>query len=382
MTTLNPEHNATQLTMQETTHSEPTLAIPVHNAQEMAEPELWLLSPFASPAHNAQVLDDLTSYFRNGSSSVCWNAGLDDELDEMLVYYADHGWLSQDAHNEQAEYDETMAIYDRMNELRSDVLDHMHNAQVSSATLDECEDWDDDDDDDFNPTHNAAGLTDERTTTMTDMETMRLRDEIAHELRTHLDDEPQRFAPMVNDWTSFADDPWTSARDLAHKNAQEMALEARPWNTEAGTGWYGEISPTGFGQYAPNAGMTGVNAQDSAGELADLLPTDDFSDAHTVGVLLDANGEMLPMTDEMLAEARLAAGMRANGAWHDAPLENDRWLTEGGLYTGPPSSMTEAEAIDEFGSYETAGEVSRRFDRFSQVAEALENAPATYRAQF
>ena len=233
----------------------------------------------------------------------------------------------------------------------------------------------------------ARSAGDERTPTFHDLARIALADEIAQELSacldeptiSHLSDETVR--PSEAGWLSFEAHPWVSARDMAHKHSQDMALEMRPWVTEAGTGWYGEMSPAGFGTYDPSVGMASVNAQDSAGELADLLPTDEFSQAHTVGALLDANGEMLPMTDEMLAEARLAVGLRANGAWHSAPLENDRWLTDGGLYTGPPSSMTQAEAIDEFGSYETAGEVSHRFDSFNQAAEALENAPATYRAE-
>jgi len=64
------------------------------------------------------------------------------------------------------------------------------------------------------------------------------------------DDMDEMKRPSEAGWTSYNDDPFTSARDMAHKHSQDIAAEDYPFTTQAGTGWWGETSQSGFGPTA------------------------------------------------------------------------------------------------------------------------------------
>lgn len=56
--------------------------------------------------------------------------------------------------------------------------------------------------------------------------------------------------PSEAGFVSYNDDPWTSFRTMEAKHAADLAAEAYPYTTTAGTGWWGELSAQGFGPTA------------------------------------------------------------------------------------------------------------------------------------
>lgn len=53
--------------------------------------------------------------------------------------------------------------------------------------------------------------------------------------------------PSEAGWVSYNDDPWTTYGDMAKKHAADLAAELYEFTTQAGTGWWGELTPSGFG---------------------------------------------------------------------------------------------------------------------------------------
>lgn len=56
--------------------------------------------------------------------------------------------------------------------------------------------------------------------------------------------------PSEAGWVSYNDDPWTESKDLAAKGKADLARELYEFTTQAGTGWWGELSEAGFGPKA------------------------------------------------------------------------------------------------------------------------------------
>lgn len=56
--------------------------------------------------------------------------------------------------------------------------------------------------------------------------------------------------PSEAGWVSYNDDPWTTSKDMAAKTKADLAAELYEFTTQAGTGWWGELSEAGFGPKA------------------------------------------------------------------------------------------------------------------------------------